>query len=230
MPTAKPNRDPAAVEERLTSLLIQEDEVFAAATAAADVAGLPPFSVTPLEGKLLNLLARAIEARNILELGTLAGYSTLWLALALPPGGRIKTVELDPKYAAVARENLIRAQVDDRVDLVVGDALDLCDEIGGPYDMAFLDADKATLSEQLDLVLPRVRRGGLVVCDNVVRDGAVLDADEDDPISGGVWRALQRLAADSRVDATVIQTVGSKRRDGFVLAVVAAAGDVSSAR
>jgi predicted O-methyltransferase YrrM len=150
--------------------------------------------------------------------------SAIWLARALPADGRLTTLELDPALAAVARANLERAGLADRVDVLVGPALATLPTLDGPFDLAFLDADKATMPQQLELVLPRVRPGGLVVCDNVVRRGTVADPAPDDATARGVRAALELLAADPRVDATAIQTVGAKSHDGFALGVVAQAG------
>ena len=209
-----------AVDELITGLLVGDDPVLAAAERAAHAAGLPPIGVTAPQGKLLHLLARAVGARRVLELGTLAGVSTIWLARALPPGGRLTTLEVDPAFAAVARENLERAGVADRVELLVGPALETLPALDGPFDLAFLDADKATMPEQVELVLPRIRPGGLIVCDNVVRGGVVADPAATDASARGARRALELLAADPRVDATGIQTVGAKGHDGFALGVV----------
>ena len=216
-----PVPDPAAVDDLLTGLFAGDDPALAAAERAADAAGLPPIGLTPPQGKFLHLLARAIGAAQILELGTLAGVSAIWLARALPPGGRLSTLEIDPAFAAVARANLERAGVADRVDLLVGPALTTLPALAGPFDLAFLDADKATMREQLELTLPRIRPGGVVVCDNVVRGGAVADPATTDGGARGARGALELLAADPRVDATAIQTVGAKRHDGFALGVVA---------
>ncbi len=216
--------DPAAVDDLLTALFVGDDPVLAAAERAADEAGAPPIGVSAPQGKLLHLLARAIGARRVLELGTLAGVSAIWLARALPADGRLTTLELDPALAAVARANLERAGLADRVDVLVGPALATLPTLDGPFDLAFLDADKATMPQQLELVLPRVRPGGLVVCDNVVRRGTVADPAPDDATARGVRAALELLAADPRVDATAIQTVGAKSHDGFALGVVAQAG------
>ena len=215
--------DPAAVDDLIATLLVGDDPVLAAAEAAADAAGMPPIGVTAPQGKLLHLLARAIGAREVLELGTLAGVSSIWLARALPPEGRLTTLELEPAYAAVARANLERAGLADRVDLRVGPALTTLEQLDGPFDLAFLDADKGTMPEQLALVLPRVRPGGLVICDNVVRRGAVADPPPGDATARGARRTLELLAADPRIDATAVQTVGAKAHDGFALGIVSGA-------
>ncbi len=196
--TSDSDRSPAAVDELLTRLLASEDDALLASTRATVVAGLPAISVTPLEGKLLHLLARAIAARRILELGTLAGYSTIWLARALPEDGRVEAIERDPAFATVARRNIARAKVSDRVCVHVGDALEVTAALEGPFDVAFIDADKATLPQQLDTVLPMVRTGGLVICDNVVRDGAVADH------AGGDSSARRGSAVRSKCSLMII--------------------------
>jgi len=210
---------PDAIDAFLTGLLVGPDDAPAEQAAqAAAAAGLPAIGVPALQGKLLHLLARATGARRILELGTLAGGSAIWLARALPPDGRLTTLELDGAYAALARENLARAGVADRVDVLVGPALETLRTLDPPFDLLFLDADKATMAEQLELALPLARRGALVVCDNVVRGGAILAP--GDPSTAGARRALELLAADPRVDATAIQLVGAKGHDGLAVAVV----------
>jgi predicted O-methyltransferase YrrM len=187
-------------------------------------AGLPPSEVSPTQGKLLHLLARLQGARAILELGTLGGYSTIWLARALPSDGRLVTVEADPHRAEVARANVARAGVAELVEVRVGAALDalaqLAAEGGAPFDLVYLDADKRSNPEYLPWALRLARRGTLIVADNVVRGGAVADASSGDPDVQGVRRFLELLAAEPRVSATAIQTVGSKGYDGFALALV----------
>lgn len=213
--------DPAAVDAHLGELLAVEDDALSAARDRARHAGLPDIAVSPLQGKWLHLLARATGARRILELGTLGGYSTIWLARAVPAGGEVVTVELEPGYAQVAGESLAAAGVAERVTQRVGPALDALPLLDGPFDLAFLDADKATMDRQLDGALRLVRSGGIVVCDNVVRDGRVADpAAAEDASIAGIRRALTMLAGDPRVDATVVQTVGLKGFDGFALGVV----------
>jgi predicted O-methyltransferase YrrM len=215
----------AAVDDYFNALLIPPDPALHAALAASDAAGLPPAHVAPNQGKLLYLLARLMGARAILEIGTLGGYSTIWLARALPPGGRIVTLEADPAHAAVARENLARAGLRDVVELRLGPALEtlprLAAEGRGPFDMIFLDADKPNNPAYLDWALRLARPGTLIVADNVVRGGAVLDAAGDASVQG-IRRFAARLAAEPRLSATAIQTVGGKGYDGFVLALVEA--------
>jgi predicted O-methyltransferase YrrM len=188
--------------------------------AGFDAGGLPPHEVTPLQGRLLELLARAVGARSILELGTLGGYSTIWLARGLAPGGRLVTLEAVPEYAEVARANLSRAAMADVVDLQTGPALETLPQLDGPFDLIFIDADKRSNPEYLEEALRLSRPGTVIVADNVVRDGAVADEASSDPSVDGVRRFLEMLRDDPRIDATAIQTVGSKGWDGFVLAVV----------
>ena len=185
-----------------------------------DSAGLPPHEVTPLQGRLLELLARLVGARSILELGTLGGYSTIWLARGLADGGRIVTLELSPDYAEIAHANLERAGVAGVVDLRVGPALETLRLLDGPFDLVFIDADKRSNPEYLDEAVRLSRPGTLIVADNVVRAGAVADPGAGDPSVTGVRRFLELVGKDPRLDATAIQTVGSKGWDGFALALV----------
>jgi predicted O-methyltransferase YrrM len=212
------------VERYITDRLVPPDPSLEAAREDSAAAGLPPHEVSPNEGKLLYLLARIHGARTILELGTLGGYSTIWLAKALPPGGRLVTLEADPAYAAVARANIARAGFADVVELRVGPALDtlpqLAAEARGPFDLVFLDADKQSDPEYVVWALKLTRRGSLIVADNVVRGGAVVDADSGDPGVRGVRGLYEVLAREPRLSATAIQTVGSKGYDGFAIAVV----------
>ena len=222
----------AAVDQYLGDLLIGHDEALDAALADSAAAGLPAINVSPPQGKMLHLLARLLNARHILEIGTLGGYSTIWLARALPPDGRLITLELDPHHAAVARRNLVRAGVADRVDLRVGPAMQsleqLIAEVSGRddfrgfrgFDLVFIDADKPNTPGYFELSMKLTRPGGLIIVDNVMRKGAVIDETSDDPNVKGMRRFLAMLAAEDRVDATSIQTVGSKGYDGFALAVV----------
>ena len=213
-----------AVDRYLTDLLVPADAALAATLEESARAGLPPIAVSPTEGKLLHLLARVHGAREILEIGTLGGYSTIWLARALPPGGRLVTLELDPAHAEVARANVARAGLAGAVELRVGPALEtlprLAAERRGPFDLVFLDADKGGYPAYLAWALRLTRRGSLIVADNVVRDGAVIDPASDDPNVLGVRRFLELLAAEPRVSATAVQTVGGKGYDGFAIALV----------
>jgi predicted O-methyltransferase YrrM len=209
-----------AVDAYVGALLVPSDPALDAALAASDAAGLPPHHVSPSQGKLLHLLARLGEARSILEIGTLGAYSTIWLARALPAAGRLVTLEADPRHAAVARANLARSGLDGIVTLHEGRALDTLPRLDGPFDMVFVDADKPSNPDYLAWALRLSRPGTLIVVDNVVRGGAVVDAASADPSVQGVRRLNAMLAAEPRVSATTIQTVGSKGWDGFTLALV----------
>jgi predicted O-methyltransferase YrrM len=204
--------------------LVAEDGVLAAASARARDAELPEIQVSPAQGRLLQLLALTSGARRILEVGTLGGYSTIWLARALPSDGTLVTCEIDPAHAAVARESLAAAGLSEVVDVVVGPAADTLRGLvaGGaaPFDLVFVDADKPSNPVYLDLALQLSRPGTLVVVDNTVRGGTVADATSTDPNVLGVREMADRVVADPRLDATAVQTVGSKGYDGFVLARV----------
>ena len=216
-----------AVDQYVDHLLVEADGALDAALEASTAAGLPAISVTPSQGKLLNLLARAIGARRILELGTLGGYSTIWLARALPAGGRVVTIESSRDHAHVARGNLERAGVAPLVDLRVGAALDvlplLSAERGGPFDFIFIDADKPNYPHYLEWAITLARPASLIVADNVVRDGAVVEAQSDDPMVRGARAFNALLGSDPRVTGTIVQTVGAKGYDGFAVALVLAA-------
>lgn len=215
-----------AVDRYFTDLFVSPDAVLDAALQANAAAGLPPHNVSPTQGKLLQLLARAQGARSILEIGTLGGYSTIWLARALPPGGCLITLEADPRHAAVARGNIARAGLADVIELYLGPALEtlpqLTVEERGPFDLIFIDADKPNNPDYLAWALRLSRRGTLIIADNVVRNGTVIDADSNDPSVEGVRGFHELLAAERRVSATAIQTVGSKGYDGFAIALVTA--------
>ncbi|WP_033295295.1 O-methyltransferase [Amycolatopsis jejuensis] len=209
------------VDAYLESALIPADPPLENALADSAAAGLPPIAVAANQGKLLHLLARTAGARSILEIGSLGGYSTIWLARALPPGGTLITCEYDPKHAAVARANLDRAGFgSDVVEIRVGAALDTLPTLTGPFDFVFIDADKANLAAYVEAALALSRPGTTIVVDNVVRNGAVVDAASTDPAVQGVREMFDLLRGDERLDATAIQTVGSKGYDGFVLARV----------
>jgi predicted O-methyltransferase YrrM len=214
----------SAVDEYVAGLLAPHDEALDAAVRASGEAGLPSIQVSPPQGRLLHLLARAIGAKAILEFGTLGGYSTIWLARALPEDGRLFTLEADPRYAEVARGNVARAGVSDLVDLRVGPALDLLPALeaegAGPFDLTFVDADKIHTPDYFAWSLERSRPGSLIVADNVVRGGTLAEADSDDPTTTAQRRLHEEIAADPRVDGTTIQTVGSKGYDGFTIALV----------
>jgi predicted O-methyltransferase YrrM len=215
-----------AVDHYFANLLVPPDPALEAALQASAAAGLPPIQVAPNQGKLLQLLAQARGARRILELGTLGGYSTIWLARALPAGGCLITLEMDPKCAEVARANIARAGLAAVVEVRLGRALDILPQLvaegRGPFDLIFIDADKSRNPDYFPWALKLSRRGTLIIADNVVRKGAVTNATSNDPNVQGVRRFNELLAADPRVSATAIQTVGSKGYDGFVLALVIA--------
>ncbi len=213
-----------AVDRYVTDLLVPEDGALAQAQHSAAAEGLPPISVSPAQGMLLHLLVRSLRATRVLELGTLAGYSAIWMARGLEDGGRLVTCELDPHHAQVAGRNLERAGVADRVEQRVGPASGSLDamaaEGAAPFDLVFIDADKDGYPEYLRKVMGLVRPGSVIVADNVVRGGQVADAACEDPAVIGVQRYLEAVAAEPRLTATVIQTVGSKGYDGFSLALV----------
>ena len=211
-----------AVDEYLAGALVAPDPALEAALAASDAAGLPAIQVSALQGKFLHLLARVMGAEAILELGTLGGYSTIWLARALPPGGRLVTVEADPGHAEVAGANIARAGLADRVKVRVGKALDVLPTLApdGPFDLAFIDADKANIPDYVRWALRLSHPGGVIVVDNVVRGGKVTDPASDDTAIRGVRALNELLASEPRLDATALQTVGVKGWDGFALALV----------
>lgn len=218
-----------AVDEYLTDRLVEDDPALAAALTESAKAGLPPINVSPNQGKLLMLLAQAIGARCILEIGTLGGYSAIWLARGLLADGLLLTLEADPAYAELARANIARAGLAGKVEVRVGRAQDILPELiaedAGPFDLIFIDADKAANPEYLAWALELSRPGSVIVADNVVRGGAVADVASGDPRVQGVRRFTELLAAEPRVSATAIQTVGGKGYDGFVIALVTAARD-----
>ncbi len=213
-----------AVDDFIEGALIGEDPVLERALRESARAGLPPIAVTASQGRFLNLLLRIHGASRVLELGTLGGYSTIWLGRALPPDGRILTLELDAGYAAVARENLRRAGLAETVEVRVGAALDSMGELrregGEPFDAVFIDADKARTPEYFLEALELVRPGALIVADNSVRGGAVADPDSADAGAQGMRRFMEIAGAEGRVSATTIQTVGAKGYDGFTLVLV----------
>ncbi len=213
-----------AVDRYLEGLLVGQDEALEAALRASAEARLPPISVSPAQGKLLNLLARACGARAILEIGTLGGYSAIWRARALPAGGRLVTLEIDPKHAEVARASVARAGLAQCVQIRRGAALDTLERLGaegaGPFDLIFIDADKPNIPAYFGWALRLSRPGSLIVVDNVVRGGTVADAGSTDPSVQGVRRLNELIASEPRVSATAIQTVGIKGYDGFALALV----------
>jgi predicted O-methyltransferase YrrM len=219
----------SAVDRYVDDLLVGGDPALQAALEATAAAGMPAISVSPSQGKLLHLLARAVSAHRILELGTLGGYSGIWLARALPAGGRLVTIEAKPEHAAVARASFAQAQVAHLIDLQIGAALDVLPKLAaagaGPFDFIFIDADKPNYPQYLEWSIRLSRPGTIIVADNVVRDGAVADARSTDEMVQGARAFNARLAADPRVTSTIVQTVGAKGYDGFALALVTA--DVS---
>lgn len=216
----------AAVDGYFAGQLVPEDEALVAALEASAAAGLPPHQVSASQGKLLMMLALMNRARTILEIGTLGGYSTIWLARALPEHGSLVTLELDPKHAEVARSNVDRAGVGALVDVRVGRAIEslpkLAKERPRPFDMIFVDADKASNPDYFRWALQLSRRGSVIVVDNVVREGAVVDSSSEDPSVKGVRKLMALMASEPRITATAIQTVGSKGYDGFAIAMVTA--------
>ena len=214
----------AAVDDYIADRLLGEDRHLADALAANAAAGLPAIDVSPAQGKFLYLLAKAGTARRILEVGTLGGYSTIWLARALPADGKLITLEIDPHHAEVARANLERVGLGSKVDVRVGPALEtlaaLAKEKGPAFDFVFIDADKQNNANYVQAAIGLARSGALIVIDNVVREGRVLDARSEDSAIQGTRRLFDMLAEESRLDATAIQTVGLKKWDGFVIAAV----------
>lgn len=210
----------AAVDAYFGDLLAPQDEALQQALAANAVAGMPRHDVSAVQGKLLALLVQLTRATRVLEIGTLGGYSTIWMARALPQDGRIVTLEKHPGHAEVARANLQRAGVKDKVDLYVGSAADMLPTLQGPFDLVFIDADKPCNPVYLEWALKLSRPGTVIVGDNVVRGGAVVDSDSHDPNVQGVRCFLDLLAADNRLESTALQTVGEKGWDGFSLSIV----------
>lgn len=211
-----------AIDEYITGSIVGEDAALRSATDATVASGLPQIAVAPNQGKLLYLLARIVGAKRILEIGTLAGYSTIWLARGLAKGGRLITLEADPTHADVARENFRRAKLTRVVDLRVGKALDTLPKLPKTprFDLVFIDADKANIPDYFGWGLKLTRKGGLIIVDNVVREGAILDGSSDDASVQGVRRLNEMIAREKRVSATTIQTVGSKGHDGLTIALV----------
>ena len=214
----------AEVDSYVTGLLAPHDAVLDEALVASEAAGIPAIQVSPPQGKLLGILARSIGAKTILEFGTLAGYSSIWLARALPEDGRLVTLEADPAHAEVAAANIANAGLDRLVDLRVGRAQEVLPQLAaegaGPFDLTFIDADKESSPEYFAWALDRSRPGSLIVADNVVRDGRLVDLGDDDPAITGQRELHELIAAEPRVSATTIQTVGAKGYDGFTIALV----------
>ena len=215
-----------AVDAYIAQHLLGEDAVLTDTLAANMAGGLPDIDVSPPQGKMLHLLARMAGARRILEIGTLGGYSTICLARAVPEGGLLVTLELDPHHADVARANIARAGFADRVEVRTGAAVEALDAMisggEGPFDFVFIDADKPSNVAYLDAAIALSRPGTTIIVDNVVREGGVLDADSDDPRIHGTRALFEAVAANPRLSATAVQTVGAKKWDGFVLAIVGA--------
>ncbi|MEZ5076018.1 MAG: O-methyltransferase [Solirubrobacterales bacterium] len=214
----------SAVEAFVESTVVPGDEGLDAALAAAAAAGLPAIQVSPAQGALLSFLVRLLGAREVLEFGTLGGYSTILMARELAPGGRLITLEAVPEHAEVARASIDRAGLGDRVEVRVGPALEelpaLEREGAGPYDLVFIDADKVNTPNYFGWAAERTRSGGLIVADNVVRGGTLAEADSEDPATRAQRRLHEEVAADPRLRATTLQLVGSKGYDGFLLAMV----------
>lgn len=204
--------------------LLPKDEALAAALESSRAADLPAISVAPNQGMLLHILAKAVGARRILEVGTLGGYSSIWMAHALPKGGRLITLEIDPKHAEVARANFARAKLAEVIELRLGRAIDLLPKLaaekGAPFDLVFIDADKPSNADYFECALKLTRPRSLIIVDNVVRSGAVADIGSRDAGVKGVHRLVERMAADKRIATTAIQTVGDKGYDGFTISVV----------
>ena len=213
-----------AVDRYITDMLVPPDAALDAALEASNAAGLPAIAVAPNQGKLLYMLAKMRGARRILEIGTLGGYSTIWLARALPPSGRLITLEKDPKHGDVARANIERAGLSGVVDLRVDAALEtlprLKSEGAGPFDLTFIDADKPNIPSYFDWALRLAAPGGLIIVDNVIRDGAIVDETSTDPSVLGVRKLNEILRTEKRVVATTIQVVGTKGYDGLTFALM----------
>ncbi|HEX4252073.1 MAG TPA: O-methyltransferase [Pseudonocardia sp.] len=214
----------AAVDDYFGELMIGHDPVLEAALAASDAAGLPQIAVSPTLGKLLSLLATATGARRILEIGTLGGYSTIWLARALPAGGQLLSLEFAERHAEVARANVASAGLSDVVEIRVGPALEslpkLAAEQGAPFDLIFIDADKENNAAYFDWAIELARPGSMIIVDNVVRNGKVLDPNHSDSRVQGSRQFAEHVGASTRASATTLQMVGVKGWDGFTLAVV----------
>lgn len=217
--TEKPT--PQIVDAFLDATVVGDDPALTAAVEASNAAGLPPIAVSVQQGKFLSLLTAAVQARRVLEIGTLGGFSTIWLARGAGPEGRVLTLEYEPKHAEVARANVERAGLADRVEVLVGAALDTLPTLtGGPFDLIFIDADKENYPAYLDWAVRLARPGSVIVADNVIREGRVLQPDSDDARVHATRQTLQLMGEHPRLDTAVIQTVGAKHWDGFALALV----------
>ena len=213
------NPTPADVDEFLDATVLDDDPVLSAALEASDAAGLPKIAVSPQQGKFLSLLAAATGSRRILEIGTLGGFSTIWLARGAGPDGRVTTLEYEPKHAEVARANIDRAGVGDRVEILVGAALDNLPNLTGPFDLVFIDADKENNPGYLEWAVKLTHPGSVIVVDNVVRDGAILSPG-DDPVTQGSRKVLELMGEHPQLDTAVLQVVGAKHWDGLAFALV----------
>jgi predicted O-methyltransferase YrrM len=215
------------VDRYFSERLLPSDPILESALETSMRAGLPAISVSPNQGKFLQMLAQIVGARRILEIGTLGGYSTIWLARGLRPGGHLSTLEMDPDHAGIAQVNISRAGLQDVVKVWIGNALETLPQVaaepGGPFDMIFIDADKQNIPTYFEWALKLSRAGTLIIVDNVVRDGAVIDAESSDPSVQGVRRFIELLATESTASGTAIQTVGLKGYDGFAIVLVAPA-------
>jgi caffeoyl-CoA O-methyltransferase len=213
-----------SVDQYISNLLGHEDEALIAATQSLKEAGMPAISISPNQGKFLQVLALLCNAKNILELGTLAGYSTIWMARALPKDGKLITLEYDPKHAAVAQKNIERAGLSEQIQIRTGKALEILPQLhaegAGPFDMIFIDADKPPYADYFQWAVKLSRPGTLIVADNVIRDGKVLDENSTDAAVNGAQRFNKMLGANTAVTATILQMVGVKEYDGMALAVV----------
>jgi predicted O-methyltransferase YrrM len=220
------------VDQYFSESLLPNDPILESALEASVTAGLPAISVSPSQGKLLQMLAQIVGARSILEIGTLGGYSTIWMARGLRAGGHLITLEVDPKHADVARANISRAGLQDVVELRIGNAVEILPQLSaerrGPFDLVFIDADKPNIPVYFEWALRLSRPGTLIIVDNVVRSGAVIDADSTDPSVQGVRRFVELLGAESRASGTAIQTVGIKGYDGFAIVLVGSGGRQTS--
>jgi predicted O-methyltransferase YrrM len=220
------DRNWEAIDAYIAENFLEDDPALEGALAASEAAGMPPIQVAPLQGKLLMMLAAAMDARKILEIGTLGGYSTIWLARGLAEGGKLITLDVNPDYAEVARGNVANAGLADRVELRVGKALDLLPQLraeaAGPFDLIFIDADKPNTPDYFDWAVKLAHKGSLIVVDNVVREGAILAAQSENPHVKGLRGFYARVAQNPRVTATAFQTVGNKGHDGLAIVLVTA--------
>ena len=213
-----------AVDNYIVDALGLDNELFRDVQAACDDAGLPPIQVSASQGKLLEIIVRMTRAQSVLEIGTLGGYSTIWMANGLPPAGRVVTLEIDVKHAEVAAANFARAGLSDRIDLKIGPALETLPVVeregAGPFDLIFIDADKVNIPSYFEWALKLSRSGSVIVVDNVVRDGAVMESESTDPSVQGVRRLNEMIPTIDGIESTVVQTVGGKGYDGFAMVFV----------